>query len=135
MKLGAFQKSRNSFFFLQHFHFSGCFWFFLWQRHNLVMRTVSQLWWFFLPLMKQIIQFFFFKIMKLKCLFSMWVFSKSPKSFLINYISIFQKKDTNLEIFFQVKRYRTEFISEHFVYWYGPNQLPTNNQYKSLIIY
>ena len=33
-------------FFVQNFHFSGWFWFF-WRRHNLVTRTVSQIWWFF----------------------------------------------------------------------------------------
>ena len=51
-------------FFVQNFHFSGSFWF-LWRRHNLVTRTLFQLWWFFLPLIKQIIQFFSSKSWKL----------------------------------------------------------------------
>ena len=45
----------------------------------------------------------------------MWVFYKSPKSFLINYILIFKKKDTNLD-FFLSERYCTELICENLVY-------------------
>ena len=56
----------------------------------------------------------------------------SPKSFLINYILIFKKKSTQVRrLFFKVKCYRTELISENLVYWYGPKNLPTNIQYKS----
>ena len=50
-------KGRHVFILSKKNHFSGCFCFF-WRRHNLVTRTVSQLWWFFLPLIKQIIHFF-----------------------------------------------------------------------------
>ena len=34
-----------------------------------------------------------------------------------------------------MKCYRTELISEKLVYWYGPKNLPTNIQYKSLTIF
>ena len=95
----AYSKNlRRNLFFVQNFYFSRCFWFF-WRRHNLVMRTPSQLWWFFLLLMKQIIQLFS-KSWKFKYFFSMWVFFKSPKSFLINYISISKQKEHKFWDFF-----------------------------------
>ena len=47
----------------------------------------------------------------------------------------FSKKGHKERDFFQVKHYRTELISEHLVYWWGPKKLPTNNQYKSLDIF
>ena len=107
--LGVFQKSRMSFFFVQNFHFSGCFWVF--SNKNCFSTFMI---FFYLLWNKSSI---FSKSWKLQCFFSMWVFSKSPKSFLINYISIFKNKDTNLQIFFKVKCYRTKLNSENLVYW------------------
>ena len=65
----------------------GFFLSFFWQRQNLVMRTVSHLWWFLATSNET--NTFFPKSWKFQCFFSTWVVFKSPESF--NYIWISKK--------------------------------------------
>ena len=60
----------------------------------------------------------------------MSIFKKS-KIIINQFYFNFQKKDKDLDIFFKVKCYRIDLISENLVNWYGPKNLPTNKQYKS----